>query len=257
MIKSKRQDAVFDLTARKYGQYEFEDIADVDTYSFMKSLDIDFKDKIIADVGCGLGEISLWFILKGAKKVISIDSSIGSLISAKNYILKKIEGKKPMFIRAKMPKLPFGAPIFDIVFSHGVMSYVDDFNKALMSLRDIVKPDGEIIVSFVKRHKYDPLLDILRIPCSLIPVSISKYISNILAVVFYPFAPLFIGKKPSLTRGYTLDRTFFEMIFVRSYKTSDRDHVIKILQNMGMEARELSHPDRKTNFVLRAKLKTQ
>ena len=241
---------IFDYSAKSYKQHEYKEISDVDTYSFLKDERLDFKNKVVIDVGCGLGECSAWFLMKDAKIVISIDPSHVSLLEARKYILKKTKGKKALPVRSKTPDLPFPDNSFDLVLAHGMMSYVDDFNETLLSLKRIVKKNGQIIVSFVEKKKFDPILDMIRIPCSKIPVRISRFIANILGILFYPFAPLFIKKKPSLKEGYTLDRTFFEMFFVDNYKTANKNTIIKMLNEIGMKITELEHPKRPTNFVL-------
>jgi len=247
----KRLTEIFDHTARVYNQHRYtEEIYEVDTYGFLKDERLDFKDKTIIDVGSGLGECSNWFLKKGARKVVSLDPSHRSLVKAKEYIKENSEGSSALFVQSKAPDLPFRDGTFDMVFAHGMMSYVDDIETALKDLIRIAKTNGEIIVSFVKKNWVDQILELIRIPCSRIPVKFSKIISNILAVLFFPFAPIFIKKRPSLTKGYTLDRTFFEMFFVKSYKTEDKASIIQKTVEMGMKVSELEHRQRATNFVL-------
>ncbi|MBU1626759.1 class I SAM-dependent methyltransferase [bacterium] len=253
MNTDKRTSEIFNFTAKTYKQHEYKEIFHVDTYSFLKDERLDFSNKVVLDVGCGLGECSAWFLKKGAKTVVSLDPSHNSLLETRRYINKQNKKKNSLIIQARVPSLPFSDNKFDIVFAHGMMSYVEDIPEALKSIFRVVKKDGEIIVSFVKKNRFDPFLEIVRAVCSKIPVGISKILSIIMAALFYPIAPILIHKKPSFSKGYTLDRTFFELCFVKRYKTVDKKTTIKMIEDMGMKVTEMKHPDRLTNFVLLAK----
>jgi ubiquinone/menaquinone biosynthesis C-methylase UbiE len=250
MNTDKRTSEIFNCTARTYKQHEYKEIFEVDTYSFLKDERLNFNNKFVLDVGCGLGECSAWFLKNGARTVVSLDASYKSLLEARNYIYQQNPKNTSLFLEARVPNLPFPNDTFDIVFAHGMMSYVSDIQDAVKSLIRVVKKDGQIIVSFVKKSSLDSILSLIRKTCSFIPVSLSRKLSIILAILFYPFAPIFIKKKPSLSKGYTLDRTFFELCFVKRYNTVDKNVTIKMIEDMGMKVTELKHPDRVTNFVL-------
>ena len=107
MDSAKRSSEIFDFTAKKYDQYEYKEIFEIDTYGFLKDERLDFTGKSVVDVGCGLGECSAWFLGKNAEMVVSVDPSHQSLVKARKYCRKRAEGKKAFFIESGAPELPF------------------------------------------------------------------------------------------------------------------------------------------------------
>ena len=107
----------------------------------------DLKGKKILELGCGVGEASVYFAKKGAC-VIATDISAGML-----DVVKKLADKFHVGVevkKAESDKIDFDDGTFDIVYAANLLHHVD-MDKALFEAARVLKKDG-IFVS------WDPLL---------------------------------------------------------------------------------------------------
>ncbi|MFC1697131.1 class I SAM-dependent methyltransferase [Nanoarchaeota archaeon] len=104
-----------------------------------KKIEISKETKLL-DVGCGTG-ISSDFDCD----VTGIDPSEDLIRIAK----KKFPDKK--FIVGKAEELPFSDKEFDIVISLTAVQNFDDIKKGLSEIRRVVKDDGIVIISILKK----------------------------------------------------------------------------------------------------------
>lgn len=96
----------------------------------------DIENCLVLDVGCGIGEYSKLF---SGNKYIGID--IG------DYQFKKQLIEDSSFCRANVEDIPFKDNTFDIVFSSFMIEHVESAEKALLSIKKVLKPGGCFLAS--------------------------------------------------------------------------------------------------------------
>jgi len=114
--------------------------------------------KRILDLGCGMGDATIYFALKGAN-VNAVDISPGMIKVVKRIIKKKRLTKLVVAEVMLAENLKFKANYFDFVFGNGVLHHVDQ-NAALKEVYRVLKPKG--IATFIEPLKHNPLVNIYR-----------------------------------------------------------------------------------------------
>lgn len=113
--------------------------------SSLEELVGDVFGKTILDLGCGIGEFSKHFSDNGAKCVVGIDISKKVLEYAKeNNNSDNIE-----YINFDIKNLSNLNRKFDIVFSDIVFNYIEDFNKLMHDINNLLEDDGVVVFSQV------------------------------------------------------------------------------------------------------------
>jgi ubiquinone/menaquinone biosynthesis C-methylase UbiE len=101
-----------------------------------------FQGKIILDGGCGTGEETMFLASLGPEKVIGIDTSDGSLESARNRAkeagIENVEFRHASVLDDKV----FADGTFDYVSSLGCIHHTPRMRQAFDNLCRMVKPDG-------------------------------------------------------------------------------------------------------------------
>jgi len=98
---------------------------------------VDFKNKKILDVGCGIGMFLKQFKNLGAD-VFGVD-----LDKEKVEIAKK---KFPNVFHSKAEKMPFRKSTFDIICLHEVIEHVEDDQQVIKECFRVLKPGGKLII---------------------------------------------------------------------------------------------------------------
>ena len=105
----------------------------------------DFREKKILDIGCGNGYYAYRTALSGAKFVLGVDPSVYSFFQAQ--IAARLCPQIPVKILPLAQKdLPLNLPIFDIVFSMGVLYHHKNPKEHLSHIYDLLTDNGEIIL---------------------------------------------------------------------------------------------------------------
>lgn len=104
----------------------------------------DYSEKTILDLGCGIGVFSKDFSTK-AKRVVGIDISEKCIDYAKN---KNGSHNIDYFIM-DINNLNLIKEKFDIVFSDMVFNYIEDYNKLLSNIYELLNDDGIVVFSQV------------------------------------------------------------------------------------------------------------
>ncbi len=112
--------------------------------TFIEKIGIDLselKDKVILDVGCGMGRF-IEVVQPYAKDVIGIDISLAVNSAYKN--LRKYPNVH--IIQANVFNLPFFNESFDFIYSIGVLHHTPSTKNAFMNLPRLLKKSGTIAI---------------------------------------------------------------------------------------------------------------
>ncbi|MDF2505472.1 MULTISPECIES: class I SAM-dependent methyltransferase [Clostridium] len=111
---------------------------------------VNIKDKIVADLGCGTGFISM--ALAGeAGIVFSIDNSINMLKELKKLITSKdLNNIYP--IKSSLDNIVLFDESLDAVFINMALHHIHDAEKAINEMSRILKKGGSVIISDVMEH---------------------------------------------------------------------------------------------------------
>jgi len=116
----------------------------------------DVSGKRILELGCGAGEGSVYFALKGADTVAT-DISTG-MIDVVHRVAAKY-GVKVEAMKMTAETLEFPDASFDMVYGNGVLHHVD-FHKAVQEASRVLKPGGKAI--FIEPLSYNPVINVYR-----------------------------------------------------------------------------------------------
>lgn len=117
----------------------------------------DIRGKRLLDVGCGLGEASVYFALLGAN-VTSSDLSQGMLDATCRLAQANGVSVTPHVAAAEDLKLPPGA-LFDIIYAGNLLHHVD-IDKTLSRIKPHLAPEG-VVVTW-DPLAYNPVINVYR-----------------------------------------------------------------------------------------------
>jgi len=119
----------------------------VDSEEFFKRFkgNVDFKNKTVLDIGCGIGNTSLYMSLNGAKKVVGIDINQKALDFAKQQAKQhpQLSGILDFKTPEEMKKEKF-----DIVFSKDSFEHYAQPEKFIKIMKQYMKPSGQLVIGF-------------------------------------------------------------------------------------------------------------
>ena len=107
----------------------------------------ELKDKLVLDMGCGMGRYAEIASKFGAN-VIGIDSSF-AIDAAFENIGKRLNVH---LIQADIFNLPFASKAFDFIFSFGVLHHTPDCENAFKQLPPLLKKGGNISIFVYSRY---------------------------------------------------------------------------------------------------------
>jgi 2-polyprenyl-3-methyl-5-hydroxy-6-metoxy-1,4-benzoquinol methylase len=116
----------------------------------------ELRGKKVLDLGCGAGECSVYFALKGAD-VHSLDIAEEFLKVAEALAAK--HGVKITTRHAEAGGLPYPDASFDIVFGNGVLHHVE-LEPTAKEIRRVLRPGGKAV--FVEPLPYNPAINVYR-----------------------------------------------------------------------------------------------
>jgi SAM-dependent methyltransferase len=133
---------------------------------------IGFKKKVL-EVGCGTGQLSIYFSLGTNNRIVGFDPTIQSLNLAKNFA-RKNEISNIEFVNADIFDDVLVDNYFDFVWCNGVLHHTKDPYKAFQIVAKSLKSEGYILIGLY--NKFGRFRTILR-----------KYLSKIFGVRFLEF----------------------------------------------------------------------
>lgn len=108
-----------------------------------KSMLPDINQKSIIDLGCGFGVMSDFYIKNGAKNVLGIDISQNMIDLAG----KSFKNENLQFKVMSLEDLSQINQKFDIALSSLAFHYVEDFDKLILDIKNILFIGGELLFS--------------------------------------------------------------------------------------------------------------
>ncbi len=128
------------MDAYRYGRLDYlSDLLDFECW----------RARDVLDLGCGAGLDVVRFARAGAR-VVGVDLSAGALAMAGDYL--RVSGLNASLMRADAAQLPFAQASFDLVFCHGVLSFLRDEKAVVAEVRRILRPDGLAILMVYNRR---------------------------------------------------------------------------------------------------------
>lgn len=122
----------------------------------IKNMLPDLQGKSVLDLGCVAGGMSKYFVEKGACKVLALDIS-------KNMIAHAKEINNDNKIQYKVMEMENISKIkekFDVVFSSLAFHYVEDFEKLMKDISNLLKPNGVLL--FSQEHPFETAIILQR-----------------------------------------------------------------------------------------------
>ncbi len=136
----------YNITARSYDELYGEE--QERKYSlFINKVEKNIRNRIVLDLACGTG-LLMKKLIKHAEYVIGIDISIEMLKLVRR---KAIDRDKYSLILADAENIPLKNNIFNAVFAITIIQNLSNLSKALKEIRRVIKSNGIIIISGLKR----------------------------------------------------------------------------------------------------------
>ncbi|MGI6013417.1 MAG: class I SAM-dependent methyltransferase [Oscillospiraceae bacterium] len=124
-----------------------------------------FAEKLVLDVGCGAGGKSLFYLTKGAKRVVGIDV-VEKYKEESEALARELGLTGFEFFVEDASNTEFDANTFDTIIMNDAMEHVADPIAVLKEMERILKPGGKLYVNFPPyNHPYGAhLSDVIGIP---------------------------------------------------------------------------------------------
>ncbi len=160
---------VFDKEADFHDQWALEtDIATIDVKAFFTGSTApenrfiarhlgDVKGKKVLELGCGLGEASVYLATQGANCIAS-DCSPGMLEAVRKLAaINRVEVETAV---VDAENIPYPDATFDIVYAGNVLHHLPDRARCLAEIRRVLKDGGQFCVWEPLRH--NPVINVYR-----------------------------------------------------------------------------------------------
>lgn len=103
----------------------------------------DLKGKSVLDLGCGYGHNCLDFMRRGALKIVGLDISEKMLEIAR----RESSDVKIEYINMSMTEMDTLVEKFDFIYSSLAFHYIEDFQKLIGNIFDLLNPGGQLLFS--------------------------------------------------------------------------------------------------------------
>jgi len=113
---------------------------------------IDVKNKVIGDLGCGTGFISLGLASKNPHIVFAIDQSLNMLKELKKEIIKqKFNNIYP--IKSTLDELALFDDSLDAITINMALHHIVKPNESIKEMYRVLKQGGRVVISDVYKHE--------------------------------------------------------------------------------------------------------
>lgn len=174
-------------------------------------------NKVVLDYACGNGVTAVETALYGAKYVIGLDISAGSVANATRNAQTKGVSDKCFFFQGDCEKTGLPDSCIDVIICAGMLHHLD-LSYAFPELRRILNPGGKIIA--IEALNYNPLIRMYRLLTpemrtewekhhilSLKDVTFGKYFFEIGEVKYWhvtSFVAAFFRRQPVIMKGFLI-----------------------------------------------------
>lgn len=147
----------------------------------------DLENLRIADVGAGLGRVSLQLVRAGASQVVAIEPSDAFI-----GLLRNVAGHEDRVrcVRAEAHDLPREG--FDLLVCLGVLHHIPDPGPALRAFLEAVRPGGRVLIWVYGREGNGPYLAVAQ-ALRFITRRLPPLVLTALTWILYPFLRAYIA----------------------------------------------------------------
>jgi ubiquinone/menaquinone biosynthesis C-methylase UbiE len=117
------------------------------------------EERLVLEVGCGTGNISLALARRGAR-VVGVDVS-GPMLAVAERKARR-QGFAPVWIRGLAGFLPFAETSFDGVISILALDFIPDRPGAVREMVRVLRPGGFLVLALLNRYSLWTLKRTLR-----------------------------------------------------------------------------------------------
>ncbi len=223
-------------------------------------LELFFSDEEIVgrevlDAGCGTGIFTIIFANKGARKVIGIDISEGSLNTGR-MLKDKFELSNVEFRKEDMLNLPFKDNTFDIVWAWGTIHHTENPYQAMNELIRVLKKNGTFFITLYKKTKLTFIHEIIRKILIKTPKKSWTFLSKIMA--FFLWLVVFFFKRREKSRkGEKLEELILDWYFVPIRHYFEPQEIKSFLEKRNFKIEKFlpasGRFDSTSNFIFKAK----
>ena len=103
----------------------------------------DVRDKVVLDIGCGMGDFAAFCASQGAKHVTGTDISSNMIHAA----LKKHRHEHLIFQKSAFEDLELAEASIDVIFSSLAFHYIADFNSLIKKISSALCTEGILLFS--------------------------------------------------------------------------------------------------------------
>lgn len=108
----------------------------------------------VLDAGCGSGFSALLLFEPYLRDIHYLGVDISTAIEVAKQRFQE-HGQRGEFIQANLQNLPFTVPVFDVIFSEGVLHHTDSTEASIKRLAKLILPDG--VFMFYVYNKKAPI----------------------------------------------------------------------------------------------------
>ncbi|MCX7804879.1 MAG: class I SAM-dependent methyltransferase [Planctomycetota bacterium] len=210
------------------------------------------RGRVALDCGCGGGAFSLALVRSGARFVVGLDISIGSIRMARRL---NAAGRLE-YIVGNMESLPFGDGRFEVIWAWGSVEHTADPWRAMAELDRVLAPGGRMLLALYRRTRLSPLHGAIRAAFSSLPRRLHAPLSRAGAAVLSPVIRLF-RRREKMRSGEELAGVVHDWFFVPLRHHFDPAEVRRRFVERGY-AEELFVPatgrfDSSSHFIIRVR----
>lgn len=131
-----------------------------ETEQVKEMVSMNLTDKLLLEIGCGMGTSSVMFALQGAQIVASDLTKHAVQMTNNKFQMLDLNG---IAVQADAEHLPFRDNTFDVVFSSGVLHHTPNTEQAIDEIYRVLKPGGEAVVMLYAKWSFHYLVSLFLV----------------------------------------------------------------------------------------------